>query len=175
MSKVTDHGPSQYASGTVTSSYYTVVKGDTPYSIGQRFGLPYQEIFRANGLPVKATIYPEQKLLIPGLGQQPPAPPLPTGPSRLGINSPTYGSFVSLQSPVIVSGIGANLPGNRVIVRIKSLRGNVASRKETFIDREGNWSVTFATGLPLLANTTGTIQAATMDNKMKVDVAVQYR
>lgn len=43
---------------------YRVSSGDTLYRIGLRFGIPYQEIMRANGMK-KTVIYPNQVLVIP--------------------------------------------------------------------------------------------------------------
>lgn len=45
---------------------YTVQAGDCLYLIGQRFGLSYQDIMRANGL-IDTIIYPDMVLAIPGL------------------------------------------------------------------------------------------------------------
>ena len=41
---VYDHGPSMYANGTVSGNVYTVAAGDTWYSVGVRFGLPWETI-----------------------------------------------------------------------------------------------------------------------------------
>ncbi|PID87102.1 MAG: hypothetical protein CSB13_01000 [Chloroflexi bacterium] len=43
-----DSGPRQHANGTYTAPHYTVAIGDTIYSIGLRFGLSNQQLFKAN-------------------------------------------------------------------------------------------------------------------------------
>jgi LysM repeat protein len=53
------------ATGTYIAPYYTVAWGDNLYSIGLRFGVPWQEIADANGI-VGTTIYANNSLLIPG-------------------------------------------------------------------------------------------------------------
>ncbi len=59
-----DRGPIDHATGTFRAPYYTVAWGDTLSSVGQRFGVPWQDIATANG--VKGTlIYAGQTLLIP--------------------------------------------------------------------------------------------------------------
>jgi LysM repeat protein len=68
-----------YAQGTVSGNVYTVAWGDTWYSIGVRFGLPYQDIQAANGYPPDAPLYAGTQLIIPGLcaPTYPPATPIP--------------------------------------------------------------------------------------------------
>ena len=71
---VFDRGSRKHAGGTVSGSTYIVAAGDTFYSIGQRFGLPYQEILRANNLAEGASVGAGHRLNIPGL--QPTVPPI---------------------------------------------------------------------------------------------------
>jgi murein DD-endopeptidase MepM/ murein hydrolase activator NlpD len=159
--------------GTVSGSYYKVAAGDTFYSIGQRFGLPYQAITRANGLPDDAVVHPGNQLLIPGLGSTP--PPQPPPQPRLGINKPTYGSTVYAGSPLTVSGLGHNLASNKVVVRIKNQANVEVARSETWLDPSGNWSVTFAPGLPVTPNSTGRVEAEAPANNLRMDVVVHFR
>lgn len=59
-----DRGPISHATGIYRAPYYTVAWGDTLSSIGQRFGVAWQDIATANG--VQGTlIYAGQTLLIP--------------------------------------------------------------------------------------------------------------
>lgn len=44
--------------------WYTVVKGDSLYKIGKKFGVPWQSIAELNGIKSPYTIYPNQKLRI---------------------------------------------------------------------------------------------------------------
>ena len=167
---VYDRGPREHAMGTVSGSYYTVAAGDTFYSIGLRFGLPYQEITAANGLADDAWVTAGTVILIPGLEQTPP----PSQP-RLGINTPTYGSTVYASSPLTVEGVGSGLLSNKIVVRVKDQHGSAVSQIDTIIDAAGNWRATFAAGLPVIPNTSGTIEAEAPANNLRVDVVVNYR
>ena len=86
---VYDHGPSMYANGTVSGNVYTVAAGDTWYSVGVRFGLPWETISAANG---GGGLYPGRQLIIPGLCSS-------TSP-------PAQKSYISITNPQA----GANLP-----------------------------------------------------------------
>ncbi len=72
---VYDRGARVHASGRQSGSQYIVAAGDTFYSIGLRFGVPWQEITRANNLADNASGRPETRLIIPGLSQPRPVPP----------------------------------------------------------------------------------------------------
>jgi LysM repeat protein len=77
-SGVYDRGPRAHATGTYYAPYYTVARGDTLSAIGQRFGIPWQNIAAANHIN-GTTIYTGQVLFIPGTttGTPPPPPPPP--------------------------------------------------------------------------------------------------
>jgi LysM repeat protein len=169
--KVYDRGPREHAMGTVSGSHYTVAAGDTFYSIGLRFGLPYQAITAANGLADDAWVTAGTVIVIPGLEETPPPPSQP----RLGINNPRYGSTVYAGSPLTVDGIGSGLKSNKIIVRVKDHRGTAVSQIETGTDAAGNWRVTFAAGLPVSPNSSGAIEAEAPANNLRVDVPVNYR
>jgi LysM repeat protein len=171
---VYDRGPRPHAMGTVSGSYYTVAAGDTFYSIGLRFGLPYTALTRANGLPDDAWVTAGTRLLIPGLKPAPPPPP-PEEIPRLGINKPTYGSTVYVASPLTVEGVGSGLRSNRIVVRLKNHLGSAVSQIETRADPSGNWRVTFAAGLPVAPNTPGAIEAEAPSNNLRMDIAVNFR
>lgn len=74
---VVDKGPMTHATGYYYAPYYTVAWGDTLSQIGYRFGVPWQDIAKANGL-TGTTIYPGQVLYIPG-GTAGTTPPPNTG------------------------------------------------------------------------------------------------
>lgn len=46
---------------------YMVKRGDTPYSIAQRFNVSVDDLLTINGLEKNDYIYPEQELLIPNM------------------------------------------------------------------------------------------------------------
>jgi pimeloyl-ACP methyl ester carboxylesterase/LysM repeat protein len=72
---VYDRGPNSHASGTFRTPHYAVARGDTLYSVGNRFGVTPRQIARANGLPSNS-ISAGQVLIIPGAqGGGPDRPP----------------------------------------------------------------------------------------------------
>jgi len=65
---VYDRGPRPHAQGYLRGDSYTVVWGDTAYSIAQRFGVTVDGLRSANGInPWR--IFAGQCLMIPGIGQ----------------------------------------------------------------------------------------------------------
>jgi LysM repeat protein len=119
---VYDRGPRQHAMGTVNGQYYTVVAGDTLYSISQRFGLNYQIIMEANGLDSTSVVRPGTQLLIPGLNVGH-IPPLVT------INYPADGS--AYYTPYVVTGTGQGLHEGNVVVRLLDANGNLIAEQAT--------------------------------------------
>lgn len=78
-----DNGARLHASGYYSAPYYTVVWGDTLFSIGKRFGTPWQTIATANGIAY-SYIFAGQRLTIPcGGSYPPPPPPPPSTPIRI--------------------------------------------------------------------------------------------
>jgi LysM repeat protein len=75
---VYDRGPQPHARGPVHGNVYTVVLGDTMFSVAARFGLTVHQLAAANGIGNPWWIYPGQRLIIPGLGGgHPPVQPCP--------------------------------------------------------------------------------------------------
>lgn len=174
---VYDRGPRAHAMGTVSGSTYTVAAGDTFYSIGLRFGLPWQAITQANGIPDHAWVTAGTRLLIPGLQPAPPPPPPPPPPNqpRLGINRPTYGSTVFVAAPLTVEGIGSGLHSNRIVVRLRNQLGAIVAQIETMTGAGGTWRVTFAAGLPVSPNTPGSVEAEASADNLRLAVPVNFR
>ena len=77
-----------------SSSTYTVKSGDTLSGIGAKLGVNWQSIASANGIKSPYTIYPGQKLIIPG-----------------GSSSPSSRTYI-VKSGDTLSGIGAKLGVN---------------------------------------------------------------
>ncbi len=75
-----DQGPSLHAHGWINGSIYTVVLGDTSWSIAQRFSITVNALCQANGIN-PWFIWAGQRLVIPSCGGwntcQPIAPPVP--------------------------------------------------------------------------------------------------
>jgi LysM repeat protein len=138
---VYDRGPRQHAMGTVNGPYYTVVAGDTLYSIAQRFGLNYQIIMEANGLTATSIVNPGAQLLIPGLnvGHIPP---------MISITTPPNGSVY--YTPYVVTGTGQGLHEGNVVVRLLDSNGNLMAQQATVLQGAnvatggyGTWRVQF--------------------------------
>lgn len=183
LSAVSDRGASAHAKGTVSGSTYTVAGGDTFWSIGQRFGLPYEDILRENNLPEGASVGAGHKLKIPGL--QPTVPPLkppvkpPTNPPPtrpyLFISSPTPGSTLNPRYTVIITGTAGNVPGGQVVVRVKDPRGITLISKSTTPDSSGRWRVDFSDGLPVHPGSSANIEAEAPGTTLRAQVNVTFR
>lgn len=153
--EVTDSGPRMYANGTLNGNVYTVAWGDTLYSIGLRFGVPWREIAAVNGVD---KVEAGQQLLIPGLCQVPPA-----GQPFISIVSPPDGA--SMTSSFIVSGNGAGLFEGNVVVNVKDGNCFVIAEQYTTLQGQsvgtggpGVWSVSFS-GVVGQPQSNGTIEA----------------
>jgi hypothetical protein len=83
---VYDRGPRKHATGAYLASYYTVAKGDWLSAIGQRFGLPWQNIAAANHIH-GTTIYAGQVIFIPGTTSETPPPPTQGAAERVHFSS----------------------------------------------------------------------------------------
>ena len=64
--KLTIPGATKTVTTTTKSTTYTVVKGDSLYKIGKKFGVSWTKIASANGIKAPWTISVGQKLTIPG-------------------------------------------------------------------------------------------------------------
>ena len=99
---VYDRGPISHATGIYLAPYYTVAWGDTLSSIGQRFGVPWQDIATANG--IKGTlIYAGQTLLIPDGSSGTTPPPPEQGPAERVYFQP--GAVSASRSGIINQGV----------------------------------------------------------------------
>jgi LysM repeat protein len=68
---VYERGPRLHANGEAIGNVYIAAPGDTLYSVGQRFGVPWEEIARVNNVQ---KLEPGQKIIIPGLAPAPQPP-----------------------------------------------------------------------------------------------------
>ena len=182
---VYDRGPRPHAVGTVWGSLYYVVRGDTLYSIGSRFGLPWPQIAQANGIFYPPFTQAGQCLVIPGLGvprpvptppgpwptpPRPwPTPPRPTPPppptpvvSAIRIDSPLPGTV--LPATFVVRGWGRGLFEGNVVVRVYNANRVLLAERPTVLQGpnvatggEGTWSVQITVNTP--PGTQGAIEA----------------
>jgi len=153
---VYDRGPRQHAMGTVNGQYYTVVAGDTLYSIAGRFGLNYQIIMDANGLDSTSVVHPGAQLLIPGLNVGHVQP-------IVTIANPTDGSV--FYRPYVVNGTGQGLVEGNVIVRLLDANGNLLGERAAVLQGAnvatggyGTWQVQFD-NVYVAANSNGSVEA----------------
>lgn len=153
-SGVYDRGPRMYANGTVQGNVYTAAKGDTLYSIGQRFGVPYQVIAEVNNI---TKLDSGDKIIIPGLLATPTSP-------YVTITNPWSGATVS-RSALPVYGVGGNLFEGNVVVRVTDSTGLVLAEQYTVLQGpnvgtggSGSWSTQFY-NLNVAPGTTGNILA----------------
>jgi lipoprotein NlpD len=74
--ETTRQGVPVHAQGKVDGHSYTVVRGDTLYSIAFRSGVDYRELARWNGIGEPYVIHPGQRLRLSGSRQLPPRAPV---------------------------------------------------------------------------------------------------
>lgn len=168
-SGVYDHGPSMYANGTVSGNVYTVAAGDTWYSIGVRFGMPWESISSANG---GGGVYPGRQLIIPGLCGQPPAQS-----AYVTITNPQPGAM--LPNTFTVSGTGAGLPEGNVVVTALDSYGYILAQTATTLQGAnvgvggaGTWSTSLTVNVGDV--TPGAIHATSPGVQVLAGVSITY-
>jgi len=147
-----DWGPLPHARGYVYGNYYHVLSGDTWYSIGNRFGVPYQHLQYANG---SRRLLAGSTVVIPCLGPGPgpgpwpptptpfppvyptptPTPPIGPTPTPTPPITPPYIYVISpLANAVLpitfeVKGAAWNLDGYNVLVKAIDQQGHVLAQQ----------------------------------------------
>lgn len=169
--EIYDTGPRLHATGTVSGNVYTVAWGDTFYSIGLRFGVPWQVLAQANNTD---KVEVGQQLIIPGLCQSQPVP----GQSYITVSSPLPGAYVN--SPYFVSGTGGGLLEGNVVVRLLDGSGLLMAQQTTTLQGQnvsfggpGVWSVQFnnVIGQPL---SNGTIEVLSPGTSAQARVPIWF-
>ncbi len=167
---VYDHGASMYANGTVSGNIYIVAAGDTWYSVGVRFGLPWETISAANG---GGGLYPGRQLIIPGLCSSTP----PAQKTYISITNPQGGA--NLPATFTVSGMGAGLPEGNVVVTAKDSAGRILAQKATTLQGanvgtggEGTWSTSLTVNASTV--TSGAIEATSPGTSALAAVSITY-
>jgi LysM repeat protein len=100
-----DRGPSLHARGWINGNVYTVVSGDTSWSIAQRFSISVNALCQANGIN-PWFIWAGQRLVIPSCGWSncPPQPPVqPCTPSYPGNCPPIYYPTVTVPTVIPIT------------------------------------------------------------------------
>lgn len=157
-------GPISHAMGPLNGNVYTVVAGDTLFSIARRFCTTVSYLASTNGIPYPSRIFVGQRLVVP-VGTTTPTPtPIPpqlyltmTFPTNGAVLPPTWtasGAGAGLFEGTVVVDVFTNAnPNTPVITQATTLQGpNVGA------GGPGTWSVTLNTsGIPL--GTTGFVIA----------------
>jgi len=170
---VYDRGWLPHAQGNVIPpDHYWVIRGDTWYSIGKRFGVSVQNLRGANGLFYP---YAYTSVIIPCLNANPTPPVQPQ--AAITITSPPANA--TLAATFTVSGTGGNLPEANVVVRVKDQNGAIIAEEATVLQGpdvglggEGTWSVQFTVNEP--AGSQGTIEASSPGTSAFASITVIF-
>lgn len=114
---IIDNGCTQHAQGPIFGNMYTVIWGDTVFSISRRFNVNGDYLMQFNGIPSPYRLLAGQPIRIPGGGPDPRPCPTPF----LSITTPTPGASVG--TTFAVSGSGCGLFEGNVVIRALDSRG----------------------------------------------------
>ncbi|HSN73708.1 MAG TPA: LysM peptidoglycan-binding domain-containing protein [Anaerolineae bacterium] len=144
-------GPIPHAMGPLNGNIYTVVAGDTLFSIARRFCTTVNFLATTNGIPHPARIYVGQRLAVP-VGTTPTPTPTPPAQRYLTMAFPTNGAV--LPGTWTATGTGAGLfEGNVVVTAFTNANVQIAQQPTTLQGANvgtggpGNWSVTLTTNV----------------------------
>ena len=141
---VYDRGWMPHAKGHVNGKWYHVRQGDTWYSIGKRFGIPYQHLQRANH---SHRLLAGWRIVIPclhtGSGPEPtptptqsPVPPTPTvGPKVPYIYVISPLAYAVLPTTFEVNGAAWNITQNNLLVKVINQQGNVLAQQNVSLQQ----------------------------------------
>lgn len=177
-------GPIPHAMGPLNGNIYTVVFGDTLFSISRRFCTTVQFLAASNGIAHPWRIFAGQRLVVP-VGTQPPTPqpptpqpPTPQPPRYLTMSFPTAGAV--LPTTWTATGTGAGLFEGNVVVTAFTNAGVQLDQRATILQGSnvgaggaGTWSVALTTNVA--PGTPGFIEALSpQSNVPPVRVPVTY-
>ncbi len=122
---IIDNGWMPHAQGPINGDVYTVIWGDTIFSISRRFNVDQYFLMSYNGIPSPYRLLAGQRIRIPPSGPGPiPTPIPPPGPCPspfLIIANPPPGASVG--TTFSVSGSGCGLFEGNVVIRALDSRG----------------------------------------------------
>jgi LysM repeat protein len=170
-------GPIPHAMGPLNGNVYTVVLGDTLFSISRRFCTTVQHLAASNGIRHPWRIYAGQRLVVP-VGTQPTSTPTPPPQRFLSITSPLPNQVVNLT--FTATGAGAGLfEGNVVVTAFTSAGVQIAQQATTLQGANvgtggaGTWTAMLTVNVP--PGTPGYIEASSpQSNVAPVRVNVIY-
>ena len=120
--------PIPHAMGPLNGNVYTVVLGDTLFSIARRFCTTVEQLAASNGIPHPWRIFAGQRLVVPvaPLPPQPtPLPPQPTPPPPQPTPTPPQQRYLTMTFPPPASGCP---PPGRPRARAGTVRGQRGGR-----------------------------------------------
>lgn len=166
-------GPIPHAMGPLNGNVYTVVAGDTLFSIARRFCTTVNQLAAANGIRHPSLIFAGQRLTAPvGPGPSPsPTPPAPS--ATIAITSPTANMLLPRGFNVVGTASGVQ-PG-AVVVQALSRDGTIlyAETSVAVPGGSGSWLVTLTVNVP--AVTDGQIVAFwTQNSGVRSSVPVRF-
>ena len=100
-------GPIPHAMGPLNGNVYTVVAGDTLFSIAQRFCTTTSQLAAANGIRHPSLIFVGQRLTVP-VGPGPSPSPTPPAQRYVTMSFPVNGAVLPTTTSWTASGTGAS-------------------------------------------------------------------
>ncbi len=172
-------GPIPHAMGPLNGNVYTVVAGDTLFSIARRFCTTVGHLSASNGIAHPSLIFVGQRLTVP-VGPGPSPSPTPPPQRYLTMSFPVNGAVLPTTTSWAASGTGAGLfEGNVVVTAFTSANVQIAQVATTLQGANvgaggaGNWSATLTTNVA--AGTTGYVIASSpQSNVPSVRADVTY-
>jgi len=159
-------GPIPHAMGPLAGNVYTVVAGDTLFSIARRFCASVEQLAASNGIRHPWRIYVNQRLVVP-VGSTTPTPPTPTptppAQRTLTINVPQPNAV--LPPTFTASGTGSGLFEGNVVVTAFTSAGVQLARTATTLQGAnvgtggaGTWTATLT--VSVAPGTPGFVEAS---------------
>jgi LysM repeat protein len=173
-------GPIPHAMGPLNGNIYTVVAGDTLFSIARRFCTTVNLLATTNGIPHPARIYVGQRLAVP-VGTTPTPTPTPPAQQRyLSISSPLPNQVVSYPT-FTATGTGAGLFEGNVVVKAYTSSGGFITQQAVILQGAnvgtggpGTWTATLNVSA-VSPGTAGYVEASSpQSNVTPVRVNVVY-
>lgn len=172
-------GPIPHAMGPLNGNVYTVVQGDTLFSISRRFCTTVDFLASSNGIRKPWRIYAGQRLVVP-VPTQPTPQPTPPPQRYLTISSPLPNQVVSYPT-FTATGTGAGLFEGNVVVTAFTSSGGFITRQAVILQGAnvgtggpGTWTATLnVSAVP--PGTAGYVEASSPEsNVAPVRVNVIY-
>jgi hypothetical protein len=180
-----DNGRNEHAQGVLENGLYTVIWGDTVYSVSRRFCVSEWDLRQANHMRHSSRLYAGTKIVIPGGGSGEITPDEPIIP---GDGSCTDATTIAITAPAPNTNVGTTFQvsgqatvrrNSLVVVRAFDANGRQLGQRDTYLNwtgRNGNCLGTFAVTLdiPSTASSTEGYVVATVAGVTSERVPVIY-